>query len=181
MPRQDNSALIIPDEDPDDLVPALYLLDENHPANDEFMQNLVHMERTLRYMTASMKPAHVEMIKMHGRGISNVEIAETLSYTPTTVSNVLNKPHSKKVKALLAHHKYTLSGPRDAQKLQMLWTIAQENKKTHPNVTIAAIDTLNKMSNALYERKHDNHNNNTNNTINIQINATTMPRTPLDG
>ncbi len=161
----------------DELLPPEYLLDEYHPANDEFIKNIKQLEREIMMLANTLKPAHVAMIKLCVTGVPTKDIAKQHSVTPTTVSRVINTPVAKKIKALLAHHTLAMDGPNVSQRVRMLWEIAKDNQKKQPRTAIAALETINKMTIAEYELSRQSGGN----TIEITINANELPRTVLDG
>jgi len=160
----------------DQLIPPQLLLDEHHPANDEYLKNIKHIERAVVSAQSKLKRTHVHMVKARLHGESVIAIAERYNVTPQTVSAAVNKPNAKKLAALLSHHQLAIEGPTNAQRANMLWRIAKDTEQNQPRTAITAVDTLNKMTLAAYEQKA----NNQSPTINIQINQQNLPKTALD-
>ena len=161
----------------DQMLPPELLLDEHHPANDQFIKDLKQIQRMVVTAQAKMKQSHVQMVKARVQGERPTDIAERMGVTVQTVSNATNSKPAQRLSALLAHHQLAIEGPTNAQRANMLWRIAKGNEKLQPRTAISAVDTLNKMSQAHYDQQQ---NTTQGNVINIQINQNQLPKTSLD-
>jgi len=162
-----------------ELIPPEFLLDDFHPANDEYLRQQELVQKKLVSHSQNMKPNHVKAVKLHFKGLTNVEIAEKLSLAESTVSQIINRDDAKRLKALLAYYQIGIEGPNEAQRKNMLWRMAIVNEAERPTVSKECIAELNRMDNAAKQLDLTKQGNN--NTINIVINNDILPRGALDG
>lgn len=162
-----------------ELIPPEFLLDDYHPANDEYLQQQELVQKKLVHISSNMKPKHVQVVKMHFAGSKNTEIAEALELAEGTVSTIINRDDAKRLKALLAFYQMGVEGPNEAQRRNMLWRMALTNEEERPTVSKECIAELNRMDNAAKQIELGKQGNN--NTVNIIINNETLPRGALDG
>lgn len=76
---------------------------------------------------------------------------------------------------LLNHLQQQLDGPDKDHRKGVLWRIALENEEKRPNISVQAIQEMNKMTAAYNDGNQGN-----GNVVNIQINGELMPRGNLD-
>lgn len=165
-----SNSIVIPDAE---YLPPELLLDEHHPANADYMQNLNSVKRLIVTQTVKMKPAHVDIVKRKIAGAQNKVIAEELSVTPVTVGKVLARDDAQRLRALLEHYNLAMDGPNDAHRRRMLWEIAVDNQQLEPKVSISSIVEINKMNGTYNAAAKDT-------AINITINNTLLPKGKLD-
>ena len=162
----------------DQLLPPEMLLDENHPANDEYLKKVRRIEQWLVYESTKVKPKHLAIIKAWAAGQKQKIIAEQQGISAQTVCRVVNTAQGQKIIALLAHLVQLLEGPQEAQRRAMLWRIAQDNELDSPRTAITAIEAINRMDLAHYDQQRDEMGNTP--MVNITINAAELPQTVLD-
>jgi len=155
-------------------------LEENpyHPQNDEFARNNEQVKRMIMAHQSTMTPKHVQVVKLHHQGMTNVKVAEVVNFTPATVGNVLRRADARRLGDLLAYFEASLEGPSVALRKAMLHRIATDNEKTKPTVAIQAIAEQNKMD---VQRHNIENDGGGSPNINITINQNVFPRTILDG
>jgi hypothetical protein len=151
--------------------------DESNPSADTYIAYLQKVQLAIVAHGKSMKPQIVTAVKMYHRGSTFIEIGEALKHTPQWASKHVKSQPGQKLLSLLAFYQDALSGPRQAQRLNMLWRIAKRNELLAPKTSIGAIETLNKMDPALKSLGEITAGNS--GTINVQINQNLA--SPLDG
>jgi hypothetical protein len=159
------------------LIPVHLAEDEANPSADTYMAYLQKVQLAIVAQGRSMKPQIVTAVKMYHRGSTFIEIGEALKHTPSWASKHVKSEPSQKLLSLLAFYQDALSGPKQAQRLNMLWRIAKRNELLAPKTSIDAIDKLNKMDPALKSLGELTAGNS--GTINVQINQNLA--SPLDG
>ncbi len=153
--------------------PAL-LLDEYHPANQDYMRNLEDIKRLIVAQSAPMNPRTVEVVKSRLLGASNKEVGAKLKMTTASVTRHFNKPDAQVLAASLRHLTMAIEGPMTMQRRAMLWEVALDAKDSSDyKVIIAAIAELNKMDGTYDTEKATG-------DINITINNELYPRGELD-
>lgn len=162
-----------------ELIPPEFLLDDFHPANDEYLKQQELVQKKLVHLSSLMKPKHVKVVKMHFAGAPNTEIAEALQYNPQSVSQIINRDDAKRLKALLAFYQHGVDGPNEAQRRNMLWRMAITNEQERPTVSKECIAELNRMDGAVQSLEMAKQGNN--NQVQIIINNEILPRGALDG
>lgn len=158
-------------------LPPELLLDENHPANDEYAHNIRKIKDHITSLALKMRPVHVKVIKLRVQGKTNAAIAEKLEITPETVSRIYSTPKAKSLYALLTHLELAMEGPSVLIRRNMLYRIMKRNEIDKPNVSVAAIAELNNMDDRAKAHLAAN---SLNGTINININTQLLPKTNLD-
>ncbi len=126
-------------------LPEEYLLDEGNPANDKYIQDTTFLEQQIMHVQRAMRPRHVQICKHIHTGTNNIEIADKLHISTATVSKIKNSPLGKRLLSLLAFYQVHKDGASHAQRRNMLWRIAVDNKENRPATAISAITELNKM------------------------------------
>jgi hypothetical protein len=159
-------------------LPPDLVLAEHHPANDKFLRSLEQIERQIVALTLKMKPKHILFVKARHTGANNTDTAKKYRTSGQTVGKAVSSPNALRLLSLLSLYDMSMNGPSSAQRVNMLWEIAQENKELQPKTTINAISELNKMDLTQFEREHGP--TNTNPVIQINIDQTTLPKTNLD-
>jgi len=154
-------------------LPLELLKDPYHPSNDVFYESLEDIRRSITHQQATMRPIVVEIIKYVHTGLPQTKIAEKLRVTPQTVSNHARSPNGKRLLQLIRHYQQLLDGPQHAHRQHMLYRIALDNELNRPNISIAAVQELNKMNGAYDTAAQST-------SLNITINNELLPRGPLD-
>ena len=156
---------------PDDLKGNKY-----HPAADKYLHTVKEIQRALVTVSRSMKPVEVNAVKLHHQGETNVAIAEVVKRSTAWVAKTINTVKARSLLSLLGYYREAIDGPKDAQRMAMLWRIAVDAEEHNPRTTIAAVAELNKMASTSYDQKHENSGNQ---PITIVINQQ-LGRTDLD-
>lgn len=161
----------------DEYTPPEILLDETNPANDPYFLSLNRIKRTITSQATKLRPQWVETAKLTHLGVRPVDIAARLGITPSTVSTTLGRPEVRAFLGLLRHHTAATDGPNTAQRMNLLWRIAQDNEIPAPKVAITAVEVLNKMTHVYADEAHQGTGTP---QINIVINSPALQRGPLD-
>jgi len=154
------------------------LLDDYHPANDEYMRSIDMVQKRIMQHCANMKPKQVEVIKLHHTGKTNQDIAEITGYSEGNVSVIINSDNGKRLKALLCYYQQGVEGPNKAQRMNMLWRMAIDNERERPTVAKECIAELNRMDNAAQQLELTKQGND--NRVQIIINNEILPKGALD-
>lgn len=158
-------------------LPADELLDKAHPANSAYLQSIDRLKRAIVQASSDMYPLHVRIAKESQNGHSYSEIGRRLDIHPTTVSNTLKKPKTKRLVELLGYLRMAQDGPQEAQRKHFLWRIALDNQTVDPRVAIAATAEINRMN---HNRELFDSGNAGSGKVEIVINGGLLPRTELD-
>lgn len=159
--------------DADEYLPPELRLDPYHPDNDTFMRELRSIRSAVQAQTMKMRPRHVAIVKDWYRGnATNKEIAQRHNCTPKTVSAVINSDDGKRLYSLLAHLSRKHAGPTEAHRKAVLHEIMVDNKKERPQVSIAAVQEMNRMD-GIGKDKVDT-------KVVVQIDNNIFPKGPLD-
>lgn len=161
--------------DMDQLTPE-ELMDQYHPANDQFMTHARSLQRSIVGASQKLKPLQVRAIKMAHNGDAFVDIGQELGVSPQTVGKWVKLPDALRLKALLAHYATLMDGPNEAQRRAMLWRMAVKNEDVQERISISALAELNKMTIADYDRNKGS----APQTTTIVINQQLIQRTALD-
>ena len=163
----------------DQLLPETALLDEFHPANDEYLRKQVQLERMMVNAEQCMRPKHVQIAKLRFNGMTNIAIAEDMRMHPGSISIICNRKDVQQLTALMRHYRMGRQGPNEDQRIAMLWRIAVRNEEERPSIAKDALAELNRMHSTAADRdmalKQIG-----GSKIEITINQTTMPRGALD-
>jgi hypothetical protein len=146
-------------------------LDKYHPSNQPFIKTEQAIKRVIVDQSVNMKPKHVQVTKMHLRGVSNTEIAQELDYALGTVSQILARNDVSDLLRSLTHLDGHLDGPSLALRKHMIWKMALDNEEDDPRISLAAHQELNRV-NGVYQNDKPQ--------INIIINEQLLPRGALD-
>jgi hypothetical protein len=136
------------------------------------MEHVREIQRAVMLASQSIKPIEVRVAKHHHSGMSKKDIAKRISKSQAWISKTLTTPGVVKLKALLCYYQESLDGPKEAQRVAMLWRIACTNEEDKPSVAIAAIAEMNRMSNLLGVGEVP--------AVHITINQEVMPKGILD-
>ena len=158
----------------EDNLPPECLLDEYHPNNHQFYEDLTHIKRQILATGNKIKPHKREAVRLYRTGMSHKDIGQKLDIGPATISKWLNEPESQRLKALLDHLQMLKDGPNADHRKNILYRIAIDNTNKKPRVTIAAIQEINRMSGSYGSEAGQS------NVVNIQINGEILPRGSLD-
>lgn len=148
------------------------LLDEYHPANSEFFKKGSSIQHAVVAQSGLMRPTHVEVVKLHVKGLNNVDVAGQVDRNAVTVGSILRRPDAKHLIELLRHYSLHLEGPSFEHRKRTLWEIAVDSQDTEPNVAIRAIHEMNHMD-GIGNEKNDP-------KVEITINNQQLPRGALD-
>lgn len=152
--------------------------DPYHPQNDQFNRSIEQVKRAIVAHQRTMTPKHVNIVKLHHLGHTNVKIAELENVTPATVGRVIHSKAGARLADLLAYLQASLDGPTFSHRKAVLHRLVVDNEGKDNRIVIAAIAEMNKMEHQEYQRTLDP---NAPTQINITINQDTFPRTVLDG
>lgn len=153
-------------------LPPEILLDDYHPANTQYFQNLRLLEHALVAASQDAGANYTTIAKMHMRGMKNVDIAKELKMSQNGICTILKRPKVKKITAQLFYLQQLREGPNIEQRKRTLWEICQDCQAMDPKTSIAAIQEMNRMDGVgkdTADRK-----------IEITINQQMLPRGPLD-
>ena len=81
-------------------------------------------------------------------------IAQKCNCSPATVGAALRDERVKRQISLLMRLNYIRSGPAQDARQAMLWRIARREEEMHPNISIKAIDVMNRAD-GIYQRAED--------------------------
>ena len=154
-------------------LPEEIQLDEYHPDNHIFMEDIKSIQRAIVAQSATMKPWHVEAVKLRMSKMTNKEIAVQLDHSDGGVSQALNSPSAVQLRKMLDHHATLLAGPNAALRNRILWEIVVDNQDDEPKVAISAIQEMNKMDGTYSAAGAPSE-------IKISINNHILPRGKLD-
>jgi hypothetical protein len=163
--------------DPTEHLPAEHLLDDDHPAADDFHQAVTDLERSIFAHGRSMKPKHREFSRMLRTAATGKDIAKKFGKHPQTISNWCKRPDVQRMIALLDRLQQKMDGPTLAHRNGILYRIALDNEEKRPNVSVQAIQEINKVSGSYQQEGNFG---NSGNVVQIQINGEILPRGPLD-
>lgn len=179
-PRQQ----IIEHEDPEDsgLQDPDDFLDRSHPANDDYMKAVEHVQRGIMHANSQLRTKQVKILKSIFAGNNYTQTAKMHQTTAVTVSRLVSSPTGQRLLNLLQYHLQLIEGPNEAQRRSMLWRIALKEEAIDPKTSIKALGELNKMH---YQSKQLTAALNQDNPqqapqVVININQTTMPKGKLD-
>ena len=161
--------------DPEENLPAELMLDEHHPMNDKYQQQIRRVEQKVFAVGRLMKPKHREAARLQRTLMSTKDMAKRLNVTPVTVNNWLLRPDVIRYSTLLDYLSAAKEGPSIEHRKGVLWRVALDNEEGRPNITVQAIQEMNKMSGT-----YNVDNQQGGNVYNIQINGELMPRGALD-
>ena len=165
--------------DIDSLLPAEFLLDETHPNNQSFFQTLKKIDAEVRGLTYGLNGKEIQTSIMAYRGDTPKEIASALRVNIQTVYKWRKKEVFKKLIALYAYREQFSATPTQAMKENLLWELANKNKRINPSVSVAAVRELNNMETTRHDRE-DRLKGLMGTQTSIIINPQTMPKTALD-
>lgn len=159
-------------------LPPELLLDEDHPANDQYLEKQRNVERMMVAHQRTMKPRHVNIAKLVHSGMPAAQIAEKVGVTDQTVYKVKDRQDVKRLLSLMAYYKIGREGPSESQRMDLLWKIARRNAAEDEDnkVAISAVAEMNRMTMADYTRKQNTAPGQTTIIINQQL----MPKGALD-
>lgn len=166
-----------------ELQPLETFLDENHPANDLYMQGVEQTRRVIMSLSSAMRAKHVQILKLVFQGHNYQSAAAELNTTGSTVSRIVNSPKGRELLRALQYHQQLLEGPNLQQRRNMLWRIATKNELIDPALTIKAVHELNAMTYKDWEKDGVTgpKAGNAPAQVSIIINQDQLPRTTLDG
>jgi hypothetical protein len=150
---------------------------EFHPMNDQFNQELRHIQRMVMSHQRTMTPRHVKVVKMRFAGMKTAKIAEQSGYAPATVTQITSRDDCKRLLGLLNYVESAMLGPSASHRTAMLYRIAVRNEEKDPKVTLQAVAEMNKME----MNAHNKSLGSTPTNTTIIINPQHFPKTPLDG
>lgn len=155
-------------------LPPELLLDQYHPSNDQFFQDLRHVKRQILATGNLMKRPKREAVRLNRAGQTTKQISAAVNFGPNTILKWLKEPECLRLRKLMDHLQQMNDGPQDNHRKAILYRIVVDNEKKKPRVAIAALQEINRMSGAYAEIGG------TSNVVNIQINGELLPRGHLD-
>tara|TARA_R100001377_G_scaffold49279_1_gene28570 strand:- start:3290 stop:3820 length:531 start_codon:yes stop_codon:yes gene_type:complete len=163
------------------LQPLEEFLDRNHPSSDKYMRAVELIQSNIMHVTAKLRHKQVQIVKQAFTGARPKDIAQNVGASASSVSKIINSVDGQKLLQLLHYHQVMLEGPNMAQRRSMLWRIAGAEEETNPKTSIAAIESLNKMTFQDMEQKHiASPAAKGGNSVTININQDVLPRGALD-
>lgn len=153
-------------------LPPEILLDDYHPSNQQYFQNLRSLEQCLVAASQDAGPRYTQVAKLKMRGTPNTEIAAELNLAAPTITNILKHKKTKKISALMYYLQNLREGPNLDQRKRTLWEICVDNKELDPKTSIAALQEMNRMD-GVGKDKLDT-------KIEVTINTNLLPRGDLD-
>lgn len=175
-PAQHEEHLNDPDDIPDyRLYAPEELLDHEDPKNDRYFRRFAALNSDIALTAQKMLPRHVEVARLHLRGVRNVDIAKQLKYTQTSVAKALKREDVQDYIKRLQHLNLLVEGPNLALRKNMLWRIAANNEFKDAQITLQAIKELNKVDGAYPTAAPTQQT-----EVHIHINQEEMPKTALD-
>ncbi len=165
--------------DIESLLPPEFLLDETHPANQQFFKTVRSIDAQIRGLSYGVKAQEIQTAMRSYRGETAKEIAKALKLSVHTIRKYKNTETFAKLISLYAYREQFSQSPTQEMKENLLWTIANECKTHTPSASIAAIRELNNMENSRNERV-DRLKGLMGGQTTVIINPDTMPRTSLD-
>jgi len=163
-----------------DDVPVECLIND-HPLSDDYLLQIERLKRAIVRAHDTMRPNQIKACKLRHQGYSTAAIAEKLDKKPANISALLSQAKCKTLLSLMSYLTLAMEGPREGQRLAMLWRIAVANEIDDPRCAISAIAEMNRMH---------NHRENLNaaitagvgaNRLEIIVTSPALSRTTLDG
>lgn len=156
-------------------------LEAHHPANDEYLRSVDHVQRRLVTASKTLRNKQVQILKAVFTGKKYTQVATQLGTTGATVANLVNSPEGQDFLQLMQYHQMLLEGANLAQRRNMLWRIATAEEKVDPKTSIKAVEALNKMTYQEWEQKNPNAGGQKQTAVvQININQQQLPRGALD-
>lgn len=148
-------------------------LDEYHPDNQTFMKDLKSIKHMIVAQSMSMKPWHVEAVKLKLSGSTLKDIGEQLNHSVTGTAAALQRQDALKLRQMLEYHNVALEGPNEAHRKRVLWEIVIDNQDTEPKTSLSGIAELNKMDGSYAKDANTGE-------IKVVINNNMFPKGKLD-
>ena len=161
------------DEMVEENLPPELLLDPHHPRNDAYFQNLTDIKNRITAQAAKMRPVQVRVIKLSVTGTHTRDIAKQANVSTASVRKYTTSEDGKRLTSLIYHLQQALDGASVEHRKSILWRIALDNELNRPNVSVTAIDMINKMSGTYQPQEVSG-------GVNITINNTLLPQGKLD-
>ena len=162
--------------EPDEYIPAELLLNDNHPDADQYAEDRRDVERKVFAFGKQLKPKHREFVRYFRSGMPVKDIAKKLACSKAAIYRYASRPDVQRYIALLDYQQRLIDGADLAHRKGVLWRVALDNEEKRPNITIQALQEINKMSGTYV----DAGNKGNGNVVNSQINGEMLPRGPLD-
>lgn len=150
-----------------------FALDPNDPQNDDYFRSKKSLEQALHAQTVKIGHRKVQAARLLVEGATRADIARQIGRTAQTVSKWSNDPEVRRYVALLTRYRNLIDGPNEELRKNVLWRITAACERERPNISIAAIQELNKMSGAYAQQ-------NANGPVTVVINQSLLPRGELD-
>ena len=161
---------------PDEILPSELMLNDDHPDRDQFSQDCRDVERQIYAFGRMMKPKRRELSRLLRTHMKPPQIAKKLGVSLDSIYRWCKRPDVIRLTTLLDYQQRLVDGATASHRKAVLWRVALDNEQQRPNITIQAVQEINRMSGAY----QDAGNGNTNNVVNIQINGELLPRGNLD-
>ena len=84
-------------------------LDQHHPANDDYMRSVDHIQRKLMHAASKFRRKQVNMLKCAFAGHNYTDTAKRVGTHPSTVSKVVNSKQGQEFLSLMQYHQTTTS------------------------------------------------------------------------
>ena len=161
--------------DPHEHLPGELTLDLHHPMNDAFQRRIDELSGKIQAFGRLMPKKKRDVAKLYCRNLTTRDIAKRVDVCPQTVRKWLRLPKVAHLVLLIEHLKQAIDGPNLEHRKGILYRIAIDNEEKRPNISIMAIQEINKMSHSYAQPEQQ-----AGNVVNIQINGELLPRGSLD-
>jgi hypothetical protein len=124
------------------------LLSEQHATihpGDPMYDELGRQMARASNLTAALTPKRREIARQWLTAATQVDIAERVGCSMTTVSKALKDPLVRDLIGVYQRINTIYQGPKQQERANLLWRIALNNEDTNPKTSIQAVDVLNKM------------------------------------
>jgi len=113
--------------------------------DDPMFHELANLATHIQNLTNTVPYGQRKLIPFLRQDGTNVSKAEKANVSTATVAAAMNNPTVKRIMNLLNRIHHMRMGPTEEQRLYMLWTIAKREQIKKPNVTLKAIDIINRQ------------------------------------
>lgn len=114
--------------------------------DDPLYREVEALADQLTILRSKMTPLMQKIAPLLQQGMSPTKIIDRLGTTYNSISKAKNDRHVLEAVAIHERMHRLNVGPQERQRAAMLWRIALRNEESKPNITISAIDTLNKQA-----------------------------------
>jgi len=174
---QELEPLIAEYNDIDEYIPAEILLDDDHPAADKFTQDVREIQQKIFAFGRAMKPPQRELARLMRTEMKPPQIAKKVGKSLGWVYKHAKNREVIRLTVLMDHLQHKIDGPELDHRRGVLWRIVLDNEEKRPNISVQAMQEINKMNGTYAEAGNTG---GMGNVVNIQINGETLPRGALD-